>query len=184
MSTASRNIFRLEKVTAEEYRMKDQMGKNHKLVYQAGSVNYVKFGSIGIQALMATLVVNSAMVFYSFGMGLIYSYYLEILGLSTSFLVLSGAIQTIVRSYPLRIYYCSEEDKFTAITCGWHFLAKRYVEMSSGSVSLHKPSFLERQFMPWRTDLCVLEDKRKLIIIADNFVTPVYYNKLLGYLQK
>lgn len=174
-----RTLFK-RKRTAEQYRKADNLDENHNMVYQAGSIYYIKgmLGTIEVSALFLTgNIVATALGLIPFSFPL----NIETLVYMSFYSFITYVSLSIARVYPLRIYFNEEQQKFIAVFVGYHPFSIRYLDISPGEVKAKEETYMTYNVNPWGKDVCSIKGKQDILLVACNFSSPAYYNMLLGY---
>lgn len=180
--TPNERFFKFPQKTPEVYKKKDGLSKEYSLVQQGSSNNYVVGTCASIHASYILSVLGLSMKYLSPDQQLIISLSpVELmLGSSIVLLILSGMLK-LIRTYPFRIYYNEIEDKFAAVFVSINPLKTRIIYLLPGEVRTKKRTYLSQNIIPWDADMCTVKGKHDIILMRHSFVSPVYYNKLIGY---
>ncbi|XP_076357980.1 uncharacterized protein LOC143250817 [Tachypleus tridentatus] len=170
--TFHKDPFHTDKVDKSQY----------DLVYISPSTSYIFWGQLVASSLMTFFVLIKGFHITNFEADFLFFSYLENtteLNIACgAFVFLNLSIFAIAQKYPIRIYFNENKEEFIIIIFNILPFLTHKIKCQSGDV-VHISSSSHTQF----TGGYKL-GKRKLIITPEHFRYPVYYNILLGYVQK
>lgn len=169
-----------------DYYQKDGVSKDYKIVYQGPAKGYIEAARIAV--LSCPVAMSLLGIAYLFDVPINISNmqpYIQtvnqvyvILGMYITF---SLAVGLVVHRFVLRMYYNESSSDFVAILPGWGLGNIRQLRFKAGeaSVVLDKDRF---NIMPLKGQIRM--KGQRVILLHENFQTPLYYNIMLGYEKK
>lgn len=181
--TISSKIFKQK--SSLHYKKLDNVESHYDIVYQGGAVSYVQ-GALGVIETVA-LACCGAAIAVPLGVPFLYGKFNEYFATPWQFgvfvafnSILCIFIAKTCQMYVLRIYYSDLEDHFVVIFMGLHPFAIHKVIVKPGEVNPVVPGKITKQAIPWADDIYASPSK-KMIMFTHAFVSPIYFNRMLGY---
>jgi len=183
--TRNMSLVKKEKFTkvSEKLRIMDGVSKNYELVYRTALENYLNPARyVGQGTFLTAFVVVPSLLGQKSSMIGVGNFYLtqsfELWGFW--FLILAHAIAClkICNSVPVRIYFSKKDDNFMFVFNDiFHYRRMKKLSVEPGDVGQcpSKNNFFKLDHLRHIT-----MDRKKVFIYNNFFMTPFYYNKLLG----
>ncbi|XP_013774607.1 uncharacterized protein LOC106459526 isoform X2 [Limulus polyphemus] len=161
----------------------DKVDKSqYDLVYISPATSYIFMGQLVASGLTTFFLLIKGFEITNFETAFLFTDYLEntteLTIACTAFVLLNLSVFAIIQKYPIRIYFNEEKEEFIIILFKILPFLTHKIKCQSGDME-HINSSSHTQF----TGGYKL-GKRKLIITPEYFKYPIYYNILLGYVQK